>query len=334
MLYLKEEDNFMSFNKKIIITGGSGFIGTHLIDYYLKKNDMIIFNLDIKPPKILEHNKYWITCDILIKDELRRIFRKIEPNFVIHLAAQTDVNGKNLDYYKANTVGVNNLLEVIKSLDCVERLIITSTQYVHQFHGIPKNDEDYFPLGLYGQSKVITEQLTRTAELSCEWCIIRPTAIWGPWHNIYPEGLWKQILKGRYFHPGKQKVIRSYGYVENVVYQIDKLLHAEKELIDKKVFYVGDEPIDLYEWVNNFSIVLTGKSVRVAPRILLRLVALLGDVLRKLGIDFPLYSSRYKNMVFSNPCDMVKTFQITGKGPVDLLTGIMKTADWYLNTYR
>jgi len=320
--------------KKILITGGSGFIGTHLIEYYQTKGNFTIINLDINKPKLFNQNKFWVKCDILNKVQLNNYIIKFSPQYIIHLAAETDVNGKDLDYYKANTIGVENLLEAVKSVDCVERLIITSTQYVNQFHGIPKDDNDYFPLGLYGQSKVITEQLTRSANLNCSWCIIRPTTIWGPWHNIYPEGLWKQILKGRYFHPGAQKVIRSYGYVKNVVYQIDKLLSADYSMINGKVFYVGDEPIDLYEWVNNFSIVITGKSVRVAPRILLRLIALLGDVIRKLGINFPMYSSRYKNMVSSNPCDMEKTFRITGKGPVDLLTGIKKTVDWYLNTYK
>lgn len=70
-------------------------------------------------------------------------------------------------------------LDVIKATPSVERVIITSSQFVCGPGYIPKHDEDFAPVTVYGQSKVLTEQLTRQAGLRCVWTIVRPTNIWG-----------------------------------------------------------------------------------------------------------------------------------------------------------
>ena len=67
----------------IIVTGGSGFIGTNLIDYYAKKN-FKIFNLDIKPPQKKEHKEYWHQVDLsnykkLINTKLYKMLKKLKP---------------------------------------------------------------------------------------------------------------------------------------------------------------------------------------------------------------------------------------------------------------
>jgi len=249
---------------KLLITGGSGFIGTNYIINNEYFNNYEIINIDIKKPKLESQNKYWIKCDILHISDLENIIIKFKPDYILHLAAETDVNGKNLAFYNANIAGVENIVKVVKKVNFVKRVIFTSTQHVHQFHGQPTNDDEYFPLGLYGESKVIGEKIVKKANLECEWLIIRPTNIWGPYHNIYPEGLWKQITKGRYLHPGNSIILRSYGYIGNVIYQINKLFDAQKKVVEGKIFYVGDPPINLFDWVNKFSNSLIKKMLKLS----------------------------------------------------------------------
>lgn len=314
---------------RILITGGSGFIGSYLIDVLLQYKTFKLLNVDITEPTEKEHTPYWHRLDILEKEKLIAVFNEFKPMYVVHLAARTDTEPENvLEDYKTNTIGTANVLGAIKACGTVERLVITSTQFVHQYQGLPKHDEDFAPHTVYGESKVITEKLTRAAELNCCWTIIRPTNIWGPRHPRYPTEFWRVLKKGKYIHPGKKPVIRSYGYVGNVADQIIKILTKEKEKIDKQVFYVGDDPVNLYDWANGFSLVLNKRTVRVVPRLMVRALALTGDLLRLFRMKFPITSSRYRSMTNSNTAPMEKTFKVLGYPKYTLNMGIEETVSW------
>lgn len=314
---------------RILITGGSGFIGSYLIDVLLQDKSLKLLNIDIAKPKESNHIQYWRKLDILEKQSLISLFKEFKPSAVIHLAARTDTEPENvLEDYKTNTEGTANVLEAVKHCHSVERIIVTSTQFVHQYKGLPKDDEDFAPHTIYGESKVITEKLTRNANLNCNWTIIRPTNIWGPRHPRYPTEFWYVLKKGRYIHPGKKPVIRSYGYVGNVVDQIMKILEKEKDKINKRVFYVGDAPVNLYDWANGFSLALNGKKIKVVPRPVVRALAIIGDLLRLLGLKFPITSSRYKSMTNSNTAPMDKTFKVLGDPKYSLDMGIEETVSW------
>lgn len=316
-------------NMKILITGGSGFIGTNLVEYYKQRVGIEIANIDVQQPKCESHNKYWIECDILNKEKLKKVFQNFSPEVVIHLAAKADVEGKTLEDYIGNTDGTRNVIDVIKEVDTINRVIITSTQFVNQYNGLPKNDEDYAPHTIYGQSKVIAEQITRASGISCCWTIIRPTNIWGPWHWRYPNEFWKVIAEGKYIHPhSKKPVIRSYGYVGNIVWQINRITEMEIDAVNKKVLYVGDFPVDILIWADAFSMALRGTKVKVVPAEAIYLLGLVGDLLKPIGIKFPITTSRYKSMTTSNYAPVEKTFEILGSPPFTIDQGVEQTVEW------
>src|SRR6185503_17868585 len=97
---------------------------------------------------------------------------------------------------------------------------------------VPKADDDYRPSTLYGQSKVRTEQIVRAADGGgVEWCIVRPTLVWGPGMGPHYRRFFRMITEGRYFHVGAKPLYKSYGYVGNVAYQFAKLLEADRSVI-------------------------------------------------------------------------------------------------------
>jgi len=314
---------------RILITGGSGFIGINLVhNLIFEIGNLEIINLDIKSPKNDQFRCYWRDCSILEKDKVFRIFDEFQPNLVIHLAARTDMFGKTLEDYRVNWQGTQNLLEASKACKSVSRVIITSTQYVCQPGYLPKSETDYSPHTLYGQSKVMAEEITRAADLDCVWTIIRPTNIWGPYHPRYPFEFWKVLSKGYYFHPQGRQPVRCYGYVENIVWQIEKILKAPPEQVNRKTFYVGDRPIPLDKWVDGFAIALTGRKARRIPRGFLRSLAFVGDGLGLMGMRFPITSSRFRSMTEDYVVDMEPIFELFGEPPISLEEGIRRTAKW------
>jgi nucleoside-diphosphate-sugar epimerase len=320
---------------KLLVTGGSGFIGTNLIPEFKKRGDQLL-NLDIQPPLDPAQTKFWRKADILEKTQLAGAFAEFEPEWVIHLAARADCDENTTveKGYRVNTEGTTNVLEVIRATPSVQRVIITSSQFVCGPGPLPKNDEDYFPDTVYGRSKVITEQLTRQANLACCWTIIRPTNVWGPWHLRYRREFWRIVERGLYVHPGRQPVIRSYGYVKNVIDQIRCILELPNDSACGKTFYLGDLPANLIEWVDAFSRALTGRPVRIVPRPLMRALALLGDIPTAItGRPFYINSSRYRSMITEYPTPMSATFQLLGTNPCSLMEGVNETVAW-LHSYN
>jgi len=311
------------------VTGASGFIGTNFIAHFgLLGCDML--NVDIQPPLKQEHMRYWKKADIMNSQELKAVFSEFAPTHVVHMAARTECveNTTVEEGYTVNTVGTENVLNAIKKTPSIERVIIVSTQYVCGPGRIPNHDEDFFPHTVYGQSKVITEQLTRQVDLHCVWTIVRPTNIWGPWHLRYRLEAWRVIKKGLYLHPAGAPVVRTYGYVGNVVWQMQQILNASAEKVDRQTFFVGDKSIDIHEWVDAFSMALRNEHARRVPRVILKMIALVGDIAGFAEIKFPLTSSRVRSMTQDYLTPMDKTFDAFGNPPFSLQQGVEETVKW------
>ena len=314
---------------KALITGASGFIGGHLVTH-LHRCGYQVFNLDVNPPRVEQASlATWRECSILDSGAIARVFAEIRPECVIHLAAYASMEAKSLEEFTVNTEGTANILHAAGRTSSVQRLIVTSTQHVRRpGSGMPAHDEDFLPYGFYGESKVLTEQLTRKAGLNCAWTIIRPTAVWGPGNILLANGVWRQMHKGRYFHPRKDAVVRSYGYVKNVVWQIEGLLRSPQHAVAGKVFYVADGNSKQLDWVNAVSRELIGRNVRTVPVSCLRMLSTVGNGLRSCGISFPLYGSRFHNLITPNPVPTEPILDLLGPPPISLAQGARETADW------
>ncbi|AHM61606.1 NAD-dependent epimerase/dehydratase [Flammeovirgaceae bacterium 311] len=317
---------------KVLITGGSGFIGTNLVEDFLKKG-ISFLNVDWNPPLNHLHLPFWKDCDIMDKNALQEIFSSYQPTAVIHLAARTDTDIYELDgdlnEYIQNTEGTLHVLDCIRNTPSVERSIITSSMFVCKAGYLPKHDQDFEPFTLYGVSKVLTERYTREANLDCSWTIIRPQTIWGPYSLRYRDVMFKVMQKGLYFHPSKKDVYRAYGYVGNVVWQIQQILFSDKARVHQQVFYVGDEAVNLLEWVQCVSRKLTGKTVRVIPTYMVKGLAFTGDLLKRFNISFPITSTRFNSMTQDYLTPIEKSYKYLGRPPFSMEEGVKEIVGWY-----
>ena len=255
------------------------------------------------------------------------------PDYVIHLAARTDLRGIKLDDYKVNIDGIKNILEVLDEIDNLKNVIFTSSMYVCEPGYQPISFDDYSPHTIYGQSKVLTEKIIKEKERKYNWCIIRPTSIWGPYFGEPYNLFFKIVLSRKYFHLGVKACRKTYGYVDNTIFQILTILNSSSDKVDEKIFYLGDyDPYDITEWANEIAGCVNIK-IPVIPFYLFQLAGWFGDILKAIGITFPMTSFRLKNMTTNNIIDLKLIYEIVPNLPVSRIEGTKKTIEWIKNNH-
>lgn len=292
----------MSFNR-ILITGGSGFIGTNLIEKLSGSTDAEFSSLDIAPPKLLSHQGSWQAIDVRDVSGLITALRAFQPDAVIHLAARTDLDGRGINDYSSNTDGTARLLEALDTTGFTGPAIFTSSMYVCRPGYRPASDTDFQPHTVYGESKVMGEQIVRAANPSYPWVITRPTSIWGPWFGIPYADFFNMVLSRRYLHIAGDNTRKTYGYVGNTVAQMLSILQ-NAETLKAKTIYLGDwPPYVICEWADEIAAFVPYRIPRV-PRGVFKGLAVLGDAFQRVGVRFPMTSFRLQNMTTDNEHDL------------------------------
>lgn len=209
--------------KRILITGGTGFIGGRVAELFSKKYDevTIIGRNKIKAKRIISHcpNIKWINHDL--RNELI-----LDTNYdvVIHCAAYCDPRGNKRDFYINNIIGTQNMVNFVKA-NKVKLFIYISSPSIYFGDNTKDNfniPESYPPekkLSHYGKSKLEGEYLTRT--LDTPYVILRPRGVFGPNdQNILPI-LINKLKSKRLPCIGSGDNFIDMTYIDNVVHSID-----------------------------------------------------------------------------------------------------------------
>lgn len=314
----------------VLVTGGSGFIGTNVVQALLDAG-RVVTSIDVAPPRDPQHRTLWTEVDLVDADAVRAAVAEAAPVSVLHLGARTDLEGATLEDYAANTIGTANLLAAVRGCATPPRVIVASSRMVCPIGYQPSSDVDVDPPNAYGMSKVETERVFREGDYPGTWAITRPTSIWGPWFKAPYRDFFLAVAKGRYRHPGKVRIRKSFGYVGNTVAQLLALLDAPHEAIQGRVFYLADyEPLDVLEWAGEIRRATEGDtSVKSVPLAGLRGLARTGDVLKRLGwVNVPLTSFRLDNLLTEMVYDLSPTQEIAPTLPVSASEGVLRTVAW------
>jgi nucleoside-diphosphate-sugar epimerase len=312
---------------RIFITGGSGFIGSNLVEYLALKQHSVL-NFDKNPPRNKASVAHWIKGDILDKPALEKAFSDFQPDYVVHLAARTDLDeNKSLKGYAANIEGVANMIDLVNAAP-VKRTIYASSRMVCRIDYIPNSFEDFCPPNLYGESKMIGEKMVRETAIG-DYVVIRPTSIWGPYFEIPYRTFFDMVRKKLFFLPKGHRPKKSFGYVGNTIYQLDKILFADRKDL-QPVYYVADyPPLDLRRWANMVADEFHVGKTREIPMFVLKTIAIAGDIAQKLGWrNPPLTSFRLDNLVTNMVYDTNALEELCGPLPYSLERGVRITADW------
>jgi UDP-glucose 4-epimerase len=154
---------------RILITGGAGFIGTHLVkeltsQYHLTVIDNLSNKKSYSNAQILKENKIsFFKEDIINKEKITEIIRICKPDSCVHLAAKISVPESILDPYSTMSVNVTGTLNVLEACrrNSVKRFVFASSAAVYGHVNtlpIPENIE-LKPISPYGASKVAAEAI-------------------------------------------------------------------------------------------------------------------------------------------------------------------------------
>ena len=228
--------------KRIIITGGLGFLGFSIFKKLINENYILVIdNLssNITKKKFITNNKNGSFYELNItSNTMGEIFEQYNPEIVIHCAAQTNVieSMKNPLKTKINNIdGTRNILESVKNLENCYFVFISSGGAVY---GEPKylpvdENHEMNPISNYGISKLKGELLTKKILSGSEinYSIIRPSNIYGPGQkteNVIPKFIkfMKNKQEIKIFGDGSSS--RDYIYIDDLVEIILKL--CEKKI--------------------------------------------------------------------------------------------------------
>tara|TARA_B110001452_G_scaffold266505_1_gene273563 strand:+ start:244 stop:1263 length:1020 start_codon:yes stop_codon:yes gene_type:complete len=221
--------------KKIIVTGGLGFIGSNLIDLLLKKKysviniDKVTYSSNFYNTKEFKNNGNYqfIKCDINSK-KIEKIFNKFKPIGIFNLAAETHVD-RSIDgpksFIESNILGVFNVLEIFKKYckkNSKSRLIHISTDEVYGdvLTGRSKEHSPYRPSSPYAASKASSDHLVssyiRTYKIPA--IVTNCSNNYGP--KQHPEKLIPKLIYNIFINKelpiyGKGKNSREWIYVKD-----------------------------------------------------------------------------------------------------------------------
>jgi len=239
-------------NKKVLITGVAGLLGSRLADWIIENQpDYQVIGIDDLSGGYQENvnpKVKFIEANLINKVTLAQTFEKYKPNYVFHFAAYA-AEGlspfiRNYNYQNNLVATANIVNECIKH--DVKRLVFTSTLaiYGHGYGGIFDENQIPKPIDPYGVAKYACEMDIQIAgeQHGLDWCIIRPHNVYGVNQNIWDKyrnvlGIWMyQHLNNEpmtIFGDGTQT--RAFSYIDDNLESLWKssiLPEASKQIIN------------------------------------------------------------------------------------------------------
>lgn len=218
---------------KILVTGGAGFIASHIVDAYINLGHRVIVvdNLSTGKKEFVNKKAKFYKTDVRNREEIEKIIVEEKPEIINHHAAQISVrNSVENPIFDAevNILGLLNLLEASRKVGLKKIIFASSGGVVYGEANILPTPEDYMPLkplSPYGVSKLASEYYLQVYKENYKipYLALRYSNVYGPRQNPFGEAgvvaiFSLKLLKGETpIINGDGKQTRDYVYVGDVV---------------------------------------------------------------------------------------------------------------------
>lgn len=312
-------------SRKIMITGGCGFIGSNFINYWHQKypNDFILnidrldscSNIDhIKNQKV---NYRFVKCDITDKNLILFLLQEYNIEYIFHFAAQTHVDhsfGNSIEFTKSNILGTHTLLEAGKYYGKIQKFIHVSTDEVYgeipEGSSIEKSILN--PTNPYAATKAGAEFIIKSfgKSFNFPYIITRANNVYGPRQyidKVIPKFITQLQSKQKMTIHGFGNSVRNFIYVDDVSRAIE-IIFLKGEI--QTTYNIGSD--------DEFSVNDIAKELlkRFYPQENVRdWIKLIKD-------------RNFNDCRYSVNCDRLKN--LGWEKEIDFKDGIQKTIEWYL----
>jgi len=246
---------------KILITGGTGFIGSHLTQFLKKDNDITIY--DVKKP--IEKDVKFILGDILDEQKILQSFQDFDA--IIHLAATVGVKNTETNpvlTLNTNILGTKNILEACKKHNIKKMILASSSEIYGEPRKVPIDEtQTPIPITTYGISKLASEEYLKSYAKTCgfNYSILRFFNVVGPKQSsrfVLPEFIKNALNNKPLVIHGNGLQIRAFCHIADICQGIEKSICKG----DGEIFNIGNdlEPITIENLAKKVISVLNSQS--------------------------------------------------------------------------
>jgi len=322
--------------KHVLVTGGTGFIGSRLALYWREQGHSVAVLGQTNTPaeeenkQLLEQKGVDVTlAGVDRTDELRSCAKA--SDFIYHLAAaQHEANVPDQHFRDVNVEGTRRLLEACSG-DRVQRFVHGSTIGVYgPVEGVVDEESPTNPNDIYGVTKLEGERLVLSYRDKIPLSVVRISETYGPGDRRLLK-LFRAIHRNVFFMIGNGKNLHHLVYIDDLIKGM--VLAGEADEAEGDIFLLaGSRPLTTREMVDTIAAAVDKRPPRLSVPMLPFAAAahVMQAVLRPLGIQPPIHPRRLdffrKSFVLSGD----KAKQKLGYIPsVDFETGSARTAHWY-----
>lgn len=322
---------------KILITGGSGFIGSFIVEEALNRNmETWVAVRSSSSRKFLQDTRIrFIELDFSSEENLRKQLAGHKFDYVVHAAGVTKCLDKN-DFFRMNTNGTANLVNVLSEPDRMpRRMVFLSSLSIfgaireqQPYKDIEPTDQPK-PNTAYGESKLKAERVV--TESGIPSVILRPTGVYGPREKDY--FLMAKSIKGHVdFAVGYKQQDITFVYVKDVVQAVFLALDRGKP---GNAYFLTDGEVYQSATFSKLIHEALGRPwwIRItAPVWVLRVITFFGDAIAHItGKISALNNDKYHILKQRNwRCNIRPAINELGFAPeYNLKKGVRETIEWY-----
>ena len=325
-------------NKRILITGASGFIGSFIVEEALRRGMEVWAAMRATSSKQYLQDKriHFIELDLSEKGKLKEQMSDLQFDYVVHAAGVTKCLHAD-DFFRINTRGTKNLVNAIRELGMnVQKFVDISSLSVY---GPVREQEPYQPIReqdtpapntAYGKSKLAAEQYLDSLE-GFPYVVLRPTGVYGPRERDYFM-MAKSIKSHTDFSVGYKRQDLTFVFVLDVVQAI--FLALERGVAGRK-YFLSDGKVYASRAFSDLIRSELGNPwlLRIkAPIAVLRIVTWISELYAQFsGKITALNNDKFNIMCQRNwQCDIQPAIDELGYEPqYDLEKGVKLTIKWY-----